>query len=234
MPVTGHILMFISRVQRNPHEYLCATATECSAWNEILRCLRGCLPWDTNLNLHIARCIQIEALQAWTCRLLRRSSLLWFGDTSSFGFACTLIFFAVGQSYATFLCFSFLLCSHFLICFQFCVWFWLNRNESMYYFLNSSRFLYILFTYFTVACLLPDNHLPLRAPRRTQCMSTMNTASFSSYIKITAFSLPWSNNWRKDLDLFSPMAANLIFIAQDIMCKPIPNPLFQSTFPLSQ
>lgn len=93
MPVTGHILMFISRVQRNPHEYLCATATECSAWNEILRCLRGCLPWDTNLNLHIARCIQIEALQAWTCRLLRRSSLLWFGDTSSFGFACTLIFF---------------------------------------------------------------------------------------------------------------------------------------------
>lgn len=93
MPVTGHILMFISRVQRNPHEYLCATATECSAWNEILRCLRGCLPWDTNVNLHIAHCIQIEALQAWTCRLLRRSSLLWFGDTSSFGFACTLIFF---------------------------------------------------------------------------------------------------------------------------------------------
>lgn len=47
-------------------------------------------------------------------------------------------------------------------------------------------------------------YLMLWAPRRTQCIGTMNTASFSSYIKITAFSLPRSNNWRKDLDLFSP------------------------------
>lgn len=31
-------------------------------WNTVL--LEGCLPRDTNLNLHIARCIQIEVLQA--------------------------------------------------------------------------------------------------------------------------------------------------------------------------
>lgn len=149
MPVTGHILMFVSRVRRNPHEYLCATASECSAWNEILRCLRGCLPWDTNLNLHIAHCIQIEVLQAWTCRLLGRSSLLWFGDTSSFGFACTLIFFAVGRTYATFLCYSFPLCAHFLICFQFCVWVWLNSKKPPVHVLFS-QFLQIPSFFFNI------------------------------------------------------------------------------------
>lgn len=41
------------------------------------------------------------------------------------------------------------------------------------------------------------SHLMLLAPRRTQCTGIMNTSSFSSYIKITAFSLPRSNNWKK-------------------------------------
>lgn len=35
-------------------------------WNTAL--LEDCLPWDTNLNLHIAHCIQIIVLYASTCR----------------------------------------------------------------------------------------------------------------------------------------------------------------------
>lgn len=37
-------------------------------WNTVL--LEVYLPWDTNLNLHIVHCIEIEVLQAWTFRLL--------------------------------------------------------------------------------------------------------------------------------------------------------------------
>lgn len=179
-------------------------------WNTVL--LEGYLPWDTNLNLHIVLCIQISATDL---NVQAGSVQIW---SHTFIWAWTHIVSAVRHAYAT--------------CFPLSLLIWqcnftkiLTELTDKHCFLCSSK---------TTFLQTHGNHLMLWLPGRTQCMGTMNTASFSSYIKITAFSLPWSNNWRKDLDLFSPLAANLIFIAQDIMCKPIPNPLFQSTFPLSQ
>lgn len=66
-------------------------------WNTLL--LEDCLPLDTNLNLHIAHCIQIEVLQACNCRLLQYASLLKFEDTRPFGYAYTLFVLLVRQKH---------------------------------------------------------------------------------------------------------------------------------------
>lgn len=150
-------------------------------WNTAL--LETYLPWDINLNLHIVHCIQMEMLQTWTCRCR-------FEDTSSFLYISTWFQFSGKRMQHNF-CFSF--CSDvisFVILPDLAGW--IRKKKRVHCFLLSSK------TAFFKTVLWQSPHA------LTQCMGSMNTASFSSHIKITAFSLPWSNNWRKHLDLFFP------------------------------
>lgn len=100
-----------------PYSYVYIMSLEESSWIFMTHCnwmlsmkwntalLDSCLPWDTNLNLHIVRCIQIEALQAWTQRLLQSTGLFDVEDSLS-EYVCTL-FLMLGNPEMHFWCFYF-------------------------------------------------------------------------------------------------------------------------------
>lgn len=90
-----------SNACRWPYSYVYIMRLEKSSWIFMPQCnqmismkwntalLEGCLLSDTNLSLHIAHCIQIEGVQAWTSGLLQSNSLVKFEDTSLFEYAQT-------------------------------------------------------------------------------------------------------------------------------------------------
>lgn len=147
------------------HEYLCCPCNWMLSmkWNTTL--LEGCLPWDTNLNLHIAHCIQIT---------------LQPNQQHAFGCKLQMCFIFKIQSDLVSLpnklqkWFPSMFCQVTVIG----EWQMCGRNEKKPFLFSNSSISWL----FTETCLLPSS-----APNAK--MDTMYTASFSSNTeKITIFS----------------------------------------------